>query len=335
VLSLWCGLILVSLAVAATESYRAWRMGMELSRRLEESQVRLRMNGGLTLKGGSAGLPFCLNILMALYKGRPRATRRSWIWRRLFCQMHSESKFWAGTGVITPNGSLLPVVLAPKLRASLKHDQIRHVITPRQREASARFIDQLAEGSAVAVRKEGATELSFPEMRVGFAAEKPRLRIHRCRHAGHAMMALGGFSDRWQMASNAFALIVSVIMVAALPDLRSVLLPHPAPVAVEPASPSPYYVWVSLNTTRPEYFRAVLESGYWSNRRADVKQYSGVNASVRAEIQLHRLIGSAASNDDDGAVWIERRRRFLTREFLPGERVGRYSISYLTRLGHE
>ena len=124
-------------------------------------------------------------------------------------------------------------------------------------------------------------------------------------------------------------------MLMALPDLRSILLPYPAPVAVTPASSSPYYLWVSLDTKYPKYFSAVLESAYWSNRRSEVKARGGVTPSVRAEIQLHRLTGMTAANEEDGVVWIERRRRFLGREFYPGERVGHYSIPYLSRLGHE
>jgi hypothetical protein len=134
---------------------------------------------------------------------------------------------------------------------------------------------------------------------------------------------------------NVFALLVSVIMVIALPDLRSILLPHPAPTVVAPTSSSPYYLWVSLNTKHPEYFSAVLESGFWSNRRAEVKRYGGIAPSVRAELRLHRLTRMTVENEADGSVWIERRRRFLTREFAPGERVGRYSIPYLEKLGHE
>jgi hypothetical protein len=149
------------------------------------------------------------------------------------------------------------------------------------------------------------------------------------------MMALGGFLDRPQIAANAFALAASLVMVLALPDLRSTLFPHRPPVAVEPASPSPYYLWVSLDTKHPDYFSAVLDSGYWSNRRSNVRPHGGVIPSVRAEFQLHRLTGVTAAKEEDGVVWIERRRRFLGREFLPGERVGQYSITYLTRLGHE
>ena len=137
------------------------------------------------------------------------------------------------------------------------------------------------------------------------------------------------------MASRVFALVVSAIMLMALADLRSIVLPHPAPIAVAPGSSSPYYLWVSLDTKHPKYFSVVLESDYWSNRRADVKPCGGVTPSVRAEIHLHRLTGMTAANEEDGVVWIERRRRFLTREFHPGERVGRYSIPYLSRLGHE
>ena len=39
--------------------------------------------------------------------------------------------------------------------------------------------------------------------------------------------------------------------------------------------------------------------------------------------------------EEDGVVWIERRRRFLGREYLPGERVGRYTFSYVSKLKHE
>src|SRR6185295_13944218 len=107
--------------------------------------------------------------------------------------------------------------------------------------------------------------------------------------------------------ANAFALVVSVIVFIALPDLRSILSPHPAPVAVVPASPSPYFLWVSLDTKYPEYFSAVLDSGYWSNRRSDVRQRGGAIPSLRAEIQLYRLTGMTAAGEEDGVVWIERR----------------------------
>jgi hypothetical protein len=92
-------------------------------------------------------------------------------------------------------------------------------------------------------------------------------------------------------------------------------------------------VWVSLETRRPRCFQAVLDSSFWANRRVDVAYYGGANASVRAEIPLHRLAKGMPGNEGNGGVWIERRRWFLSREFFPGERVGYYSLPYLTRLG--
>jgi hypothetical protein len=61
--AIWVALMLVAAAVVTIVSWQAWQTGKLLRARLDESQVRLRMNGGLTIKGGSAGLPFCLNIL--------------------------------------------------------------------------------------------------------------------------------------------------------------------------------------------------------------------------------------------------------------------------------
>jgi hypothetical protein len=100
------------------------------------------------------------------------------------------------------------------------------------------------------------TRIGFAPMQIGFAAEKPCLRIHRCRHLAQAIMALGRLNDRRRIIANVFPLIVSAIMVGALPDFRSILLPYPAPVAVEPASPSPYFLWASLDTKHPRYFSA-------------------------------------------------------------------------------
>jgi len=313
----------------------AWRAGRVLKTRLENSQVRLRMNGGLTLKGGSAGLPFCLNILSSLYRAFPRDAQRSWLWQRFFQKMCSEDESWAATGVLTSDGHLKQVVLEPKLRACLGPGAIKHILTPRQPEASEQTLNGVIKSLTSAARREVPSTVGSSQVRLGFAAEKPQLRVHRCGHLAQAVIALGDFASRRQVAVNAFALFVSAVMLAALPDLRSILLPYPAPSAVLPASPSPYYLWVSLDTKHPKYFGVVLESDYWSNRRADVEPHSGMTSSTRAEMNFHRLTGMTTANEDDGVVWIERRRRFLGREFFPGERIGRYSIPYLSHLGHE
>jgi hypothetical protein len=332
---LWCGLLLVDIAVVSTVAWRAWRTGVTLRQRLENSRTRLRMNGGLTLKGGSAGLPFCLNVLSSLYRAYPKDARSSWLWQQLLRKLCSEGRFWAATGVVTAAGSIKQVVLAPKLRACLLHGRIREILTPSQPEADTARPDAPANSATNEIGKTPAAKAAVPQVKFGFAAEIGRLQLHRCGHIGRAAMVLGRFTDGWRVSANVFAIVVSIVMLVALPDLRSVLRPPPAPMAVPPSSPSPYELWVSLNTKYPEYFRVVLESDYWSNRRADVRWHTEVTPSVRAVIPFHRLTGMSAANEDDGVVWIERRRHFLTREFLPGERVGRYAVPYLSHLGHE
>jgi len=294
------------------------------------------MNGGLTLQGGSAGLPFSLNILRALCQAQPAAVRRSWIWQPFFRKMRSDAESWAATGSVTAAGVLKVVVLEPKLRASMAHERIRHILTPSQKGANKMALKDLTSISLWRASGKEMPPSGGPKVpRLGFAAEAPCLQISRCRHIAQSIMALGRFADSRQIVANVFALGASAIMLLAVPDLRSILFPHPAPVAVVPASPSPYELWVSLDTRHPEYFSAILESEYWSNRRADVRQYHGVSPSVRAQIPFHRLTGITTANENHGHVWIERRQRFLMREYNPGERVGRYSIPYLTRLGHE
>jgi hypothetical protein len=333
--TLWVALVLTALGVVGTQSIYAWRTGKEWRRKLEGSQVRFHMNGGLTLKGGSAGLPFCLNTLLSLYRVRPPAARRSWLWYRFFRKLHGEADSWAATGVVTSGGYIKPVVLDPKLRACLQHTKITDILTPHQRNAGSQTLGRVADALASSHGRSAPVVPISGEMRLGFAAEKPRLRIHKCVHMAQAIMAIGGFTSVRQIVMNTVAMVVSTGMFAALPDLRSILLPPAAPAVVAPSSPSPYYLWVSLDTRHPAYFYVAFESGFWSNRRSEVKAHGGANASMRAEIRLHRVVRQTSRNEEDGTVWIERRRRFLFREFGPGERVGRYSFSYVSRLEHE
>jgi len=94
-------------------------------------------------------------------------------------------------------------------------------------------------------------------------------------------------------------------------------------------------LWVSLGTNRPDAFRAEFESGFWSNRRTDVVAYGGADASVRAEIRLTRTGHQSTIDEQNGTVWIERRRKFLTREFRGGERIASYPFAHLTNLQHD
>jgi len=172
-------------------------------------------------------------------------------------------------------------------------------------------------------------------MVLGFASGPRKVRSHRCRHAAQSIIAIGDFASRSQLTGNVFALAVTVVMALALPDIRNVLQPPAPPSAVSPGSPSSYYLWISLDTDRPEAFKAALESGFWSNRRANVIAYGGADGSSRAEMRLSRHRRESTIDEEDGIVWIERRRTFLGREFQPGERVGSYPLSYLTGLRHE
>jgi len=177
-----------------------------------------------------------------------------------------------------------------------------------QRDADPRVISRVADALRP-IRQQKA--LAMPATgQLGYAAEEPTLRSHRCRHVAQAIMAIGNLSSRWQMAVNTLAALASAGILLALPDLHSIMAPSPAPTPITPSSPSPYYLWVSLDTKKPDSFQVVLESKFWSNRRADVKRYSGANASVRAEIRLQRVAHQTSFNEEDGTVWIERRRRF-------------------------
>jgi len=169
-------------------------------------------------------------------------------------------------------------------------------------------------------------------MSVGYSSEQRTVQSHRCRHLANATMAIGRLASPWQAAGNGFALIVSVVMLAGLGDLRTIVIPPRAPMATGPVSRSPYQLWVNLDTPHPEAFSVVMESGFWANRRANVEAHGRGDAPARAELRLSRVTGQLSPEIEDGTVWVERRRRFLTREFAPGERVGRFSLTYLTRL---
>jgi hypothetical protein len=328
---LWSLLVLTALIVSATLSVQAWLAGRQWRSRLEEYQTRLRIDGGLSLQGGSAGLTFCLNILLATFRSQPRLKSRSWLWERFFRNLRHAANNWAATGVVSPQGHVEKVAIESKIRACLRHPDITDVLTPRQPEARQSVIDKLI---LTSVRKTSAKPLSAG-MTPAFASERPRLRSHRCRYAAQSILAVGDFTSRSQLAVNVLALGVSIVMLAALPDIRNVLSPPPPPVVVAPSSPSPYYLWISLDTKRPEAFDILLESGFWSNRRADVVQHPDPGGSARAEMRLNRLGRQTTIDEQDGTLWIERRRKLLTREYQSGERVGSYSLSYVTRLGNE
>jgi hypothetical protein len=332
---LWFVLAALAVAVTATVGIGAWRAGRVARARLSRSEVRLRMNGGMTLQGGSAGLPFALDTLHAVFREGTSSLDRSWLWRRFFRRFQIAAGSWAATGVVAADGWVHAVILEPKVRACLRHSGITALLMPRQHDATQQSIDRLSASLASPERERPVSPPTPATALVGYASASPRLRGFWCRHIADAVMAVGDLRSGSQLMMNLFALGVSVVMLAAAPDLRHIIVPPAAPVAVAPSSPSPYELWVSLDTPDPEQFSVVFESSFWANRRSDVATYGGNNPSVRAEIRLSRLTRQATQDAEDGTVWIERRQRFLGRELAPGERVGRYTFAYLNRLGRD
>ena len=291
------------------------------------------MDAGLMLRGGSAGLAFCLGMLAAAHRAFRRDAPRSWLWERFSLVMRRHGLSWAATGAVTPGARIEPVVLEPKLRACLLENRIEHVLTPRQPGAGRGALQALARAvEGTAPRLVPGRPAAF-RPRLGFAAEKRRLRGHPSSHAAGALLSMAGLRSIRQTVTNVGAIALSAVMLFSLPDLRSILIPPPAPAVVAPSSPSPYHLWVSLDTQDPDRFLVVFESGFWSNRRAEVTPHEGTSPSARAEIRLQRLARQTTDDGEDGTIWVERRRRFLWREFAPFERVGRYSLSYVSRLG--
>jgi hypothetical protein len=331
VAGLWSLLVITALAVAGTIAFRAWRAGREWRKQLQQGQTRLRMSGGLALQGGSAGLPFCLNMLLATYRSRPGTAADSWLWEQFFRKLRHAGASWAATGVVSPRARVEAVALEPKIRACLRHPEITDVITPSQAEARQDAIERLASASGRQTRG-GVVGAGMVR---AFASERPRLRSHRSRHVAQSIMAIGQLGSKAQISANVLAVAVSVVILAGLPDILNILAPPASPAVVTPVSRSPYYLWVSLDTRRPRAFQVAFESDFWANRRADVARYSNPDGSMRAEIRLNRLSHQATVDEQDGTVWIERRRAFLNHDYQPGERVGSYSLSYLSKLGHE
>jgi hypothetical protein len=328
--TLWSALVLTAVGVAGAIAFGAWRTGRALKTRTERRQLHLRMSDGLSVHGGSAGLAFCLNGLLAAQRSHPLFPNRSWLWERFFRRLRGASQTWAATGIVDSDGSVEHVVLEPKIRACLVNPLITDVLTPWQAEAKQSAIERVATTARRVVPAR-----SNPGMVLGFASAKRKLRSHRCRHVAQAVMAVGGFTSKSQLAANVLGLAVTVVMGIALPDIRNVLRPPVTPRVIGPGSPSPYYLWVSLDTDRPEAFRAQLVSSFWSNRRADVFAYGGADASVRAELRLTRTARPGTLDERDGTVWIERRRKFLGREFESGERVASYPFAHLTVMPHD
>jgi hypothetical protein len=325
---LWAVLTVFALISTTGETFGIWKAGKFWHDRMQQNQTRLSMTGDLTLLGGSAGLPFSLNILHSVFRTWPAASRRSWVWRRIFERFQTASGSWAATGAVTADGFLKKVIVIPKIRAAHRHSAINHLLTPHQREAG----DLASQPNLTSKSSDGATgPVTLTNVHLGLAAESTSLHVHTCHHLAQALLAIGGLFSRWQIAVNVLAVIVTVVMLFAARDLRAILLPYSPPQAVGPSSPSPNYLWVSLDTKHPRYFEVLFESDFWADRQA-VVSFKGDATPPRAEIRLLPLAHKSTGGESDGTIWIQRRQCFLGRDFVPGDRVGRYTLHYVTDL---
>jgi hypothetical protein len=208
------------------------------------------------------------------------------------------------------------------------------VLAPRQGEAERRAVARIVDPPALPPLERSPPPAVVARIRVGRASGMQRLRVHRCGTVAQSLMAVGSLASRRQLAANAFALSTSMVMLAALPGVRSILLPPPPPMLVAQPSTSPYQLWMSVRSKSPESFYVVLESEFWANRRARIERHAAAGGSMHAELALRRLLRPLSRDEEEGTLWVERRRHFLTRDFAPGERVGRYFLSYLIRPRH-
>lgn len=329
-LGLWALLVFRAVVTLVWTCFRAWRASRVWADRLEQGQLRFRMNGNLTLYGQSAGLPFCLNALLAVARCYPDPGRRSWLWQQCFTTAALRAHRWAATGAVRSDGRLRPVVMTPKLQASLAHPGINDLLTPPQREAGDAAVAHLIENESP-VPSSVATQGITP----GFAANRAHLRCHRSWHVAQSLIQFGGMISPRQAVANGCALVVSAFLIAALPGLRQILLPPPAPMAIASTGAPATHLRVELATHDPEAFSVSLESNYWANRRLALQPIPDRPGAGRVDFFMNRLSRPTTRDEQDGVIWIERRLQLFGRQFAPGERVGRYTISYLNQLHHE
>lgn len=327
---LWTVLVLIGMTAAFVVVRRARSAAKEAASLLADDQIRLGIGRRLLVKGGSAGLPFALGILAAVARAYPRTLNSSWLWRQFSRRLQSSGASWAATGIVNSTGQVQPVELTPKIRSCFKHGQLSGLLVPNQREASNGSLRR-----AVNEVSNGASPVPVPAQENGHREARPVLNVHRCRNVADAVLVIARLPSVAQRWLGLFALLVSGLMLCAASDLRCIVFPPPAPTVVPPSSPSPYFLWVSLDTPHPAFFQVVLQSQVWANRRADVAWQESLPSSVRAEIRLVRLSDAPAHDLQQGVVLIERRPSFLGRKFKPGEVVGRYTLLYLNRFRHD
>lgn len=331
-LGLWTVLALTAVIQVSRHVIAAKRVGQEWAKLLQSGVLWLRMEGGLVLQGKSAGLPVCLNALLSVITAYTARAKPSWLWTQVTLLCNRRVSSWCATGAVSARGLISPVALSNKIQACEKNPRIAHLLVPLQRG------DAPHPKRASDVRRLGARLPRISGLlktpRFGYAADVLKLKLHRVPHTAAALMAIGSLFSAKQLGLNVLALAVSAAVLAGAGDLLAILRPPGVPLLTPPSSPSPHYVWVSLQTKHPEYYHVVFESRVWNNRRAPVSFQRAITASARAEFRLVRR-DWRENKLDEGTLWIERSPCFLHRRYILSERIARYPLSYINTLGHE
>jgi hypothetical protein len=175
------------------------------------------MSGGLTLLGGSAGLPFCLDTLLASYRAESRAHAPAWIWREAIGRLSANAGEWAATGVVTASGRVKAVKIEEKLRAVTQIRDIRWMLTPVQRIGHGGATMFAGAGPSMHKPAEPPSSTTARRGPIGFAAEIRPLRIAQCRSVADALYRASGMRSVPQVCINVLALAVSIVLAIALP----------------------------------------------------------------------------------------------------------------------
>ena len=281
------------------------------------------MSDGLCI-GGSSGLAFCLNTLLATHRSHPYVSNRTWLWERFFRGLRGASQTWAATGIVDADGG--------RRARSAKPEDPR---VSREPQCHRRADAMASRGTAERDRESRATTRPVQPtslnggMVLGFASVQRKLRSHRCRHAAQSIMAVGDFSSRSQLTVNVLALAVSVVIALALGDIRNVTEP---PLRRE-SYPRLAFALLSVGQSRHRTARRFQGRARVRDSGPIVAPTSSPMAVLTRrcgrQIRLTRH-GQYTIDERDGTVWIERRRTFLTREFQAGERIASYPFAHIT-----
>ena len=196
---------------------------------------------------------FALNDLLATYRSRPLVGKRSWLWERFFGTFG-----WNRTGgrrresLRSDGGVEHGVVVGPKIRACLRNEDITDVLYTM---ATGR---KPADGRSSLQRQgpsDAPQEARSPPWLRRWAEKTAQPPVPSRRAIDHRHRRFRQQVSADDECSRACGDGCDGAGAARHPQCADPQLP---PRVVGPGSPSPYYLWVSLDTKRPEAFVAEL-----------------------------------------------------------------------------